>query len=157
MKKDNGLRTREGQSSVRLDGQRITPLSALDLMRDALQRMDARIDRRARTRADWDEVTEVIIDRFAGFERTGPTSGRLENATAVPVLLHVLRFAEERARRHAQAGDLSEWIKDDMLGLVEDGITSKELPALIDLIYAIDADETVSAALIDLRDELPDE
>jgi len=157
MKKDNALRTREGDSSVRLDGQRITPLSAIDLMRDALQRMDSRIDRRARTRADWDEVTEVIIDRFAGFERTGPTSGRLENATAVPMLLHVLRFAEERARRHAQAGDLSSWIKDDMLGLVEDGLTSKELPALVDLIYAIDADETVSAALIDLRDELLDE
>lgn len=157
MRKDNALLTRDGNSSVRIDGQRITPLSPMDLLRDALQRLDARIDRRARTRADWDEVTEVIIDRFAGFERTGPESGRLQNATAVPVLLHVLQFAEARARRHAQAGELSQWIQEDMLTVVEDALTSKELPALFDLIYAIDADETVSPALVDLRDELLDE
>lgn len=157
MTKNTGLRTRDGESSVRLDGQRITPLSPIDLLRDGLTRLDARINRRARTRQDWDEILDVLIDRFAGIERTGPEAGRLENPTAMPVLLHVLNFAHERASAHALAGDLTQWVQEDMLGFAEDALTSKELPALFDVIYAIDGNEAVSPALIDLRDELLDE
>lgn len=157
MGKRTSLVTRDGETSVRIDGKRVTPLSPFDLLRAALQGLDAKVDQRARTRAEWDDVTEALSDLYVGVERTGPKSGRLENPTAVPILLHVLDFALGRARRHDQAGDLSPWIREDMLGLVEDGLTSRELPAVFDVIYAIDADETVNAALSDLRDELLDE
>lgn len=157
MAPDTALLTREGEASVRIDGRRIIPMSRFDLLRAALADLEARIDRRNRTRADWDEVTRVLIDRFAGIERTGEQSGRLDNRAALPVLLAVLDFARGRAEVHARAGDLSEWVREDMLAAVQDGLTSPELPALFDAIYAIEEDEAVSAALTDLRDELLDE
>lgn len=157
MNKQTSLRTRDGESSVRIDNKRVTPLSPFDLIRGALQGLDAKLDQRARTRAEWNDITDALSDLYVGVERTGPTSGRLENPTAVPVLLHVLDFAIGRAKRHDDLGDLSTWIREDMLGIAEDALTSKELPAIFDVIYAIDADETVNAAMTDLRDELMDE
>ncbi len=157
MNKDTNLRTRGGRRDVTIDGVRITPLSPFDLVRAALDRLDTRLDRNPERRAEWDEIVDALYDILLEAERTGPEAGQMKNRRALPMAALMLRFMEQRAEAHKQRGDLDDWTTNEWTRLMEDAITSDELPALLDLIYAMDADPEIDAAMRDLRDELLDE
>jgi hypothetical protein len=157
LEKDGDLRNRDGDRQVIMDGQRITPLSPFDLLRASFSDLD-RVTRRDPTLdREWSEVKDALTETFFDIERTGPESGALAHRRSVPILLAVLSFAEDRARRHPNDAALSAWITGDAFRPIEDGLASKELPALIDLLYAIEADERFANATADLADELVDE
>ncbi|MCK6548035.1 hypothetical protein L6R52_19445 [Myxococcota bacterium] len=155
--KDTNLRARDGRREVSFDGERITPLSPFDLVRYARARLKAAVRRSAQSQAEWDDLVDAVHRTFLKTERTGPESGRLQNPRALPVASAVLSFLEERAQRHKDAGDLTTWITVDVPQTVEDAITSPELPAMFDMLYAIDADTALNDAIVGLRDELLDE
>ncbi len=151
---DRELHTRAGNSEVRIDGKRITALSPFDLLRAAAEQVDNRLRTRPSRYTAWQEVTDTLIDLFLETQRTGAESGELKNPRALPITLAVLDFLEGRARHHAQVGDLDSWVRTEMLGHVEDLMTSEELPALIDLLYAIEEDPEINTQIEGLRDEL---
>lgn len=155
--KDADLRTREGQRQVIVDGERITPLSPFDLIRSAQADLDRTVRRDSTTNAEWDDVVDALHDVLLDVERTGPESGQLANRRAVPILTMALSFLEERSRRHPNDAALSAWIREEAFAGVEDAITSEELPALFDLLYAVEEDERIDTAITDLREELFDE
>lgn len=154
---DTTLRARDGRREVFFDGERVTPLSPFDLIRFSRARLRAAIRTRAQAQADWDAVVDALHRTFLEAERTGPERGRLASTRALPIAGALLSFLEERAAKHLAARDLSVWIREEVPREVEEALTSPELPALFDLVYAIDGDPELSAALGGLRDELFDE
>ncbi len=156
--KDGNLQNRAGTRQVIIDGERITPLSPFDLIRSAKHDLKRVVTRSATTKAEWDEVVDALDDVLLKVARTGPESGQLQNRRAVPLLVHLLSFIEARARlHHTNDAALSRWIQDDAFSGIDDTITSEELPAIFDLLYAIDGDPRFDEAFGDLRDELFDE
>jgi hypothetical protein len=143
---------------VIIDGERITPLSPFDLVRDAMNDLDRTVSRSETTQAEWDEVTTELTDLLLKIVRTGPQSGQIENRRAIPILTLLLSFIEERARlHHTTDAALSAWIRTEALSGIEETVTSAGLPAIIDLLYAIDDDQRFDQALTPLRQELFDE
>lgn len=157
MRKDSTVKTRDGEGQVLLDGQRITPLSPFDLMRGALDGVDTIVKRRAKTHQEWNDVTDVLHEIFLQTERAGAEAGKFTNPRTLPVLTAAVELLRDRAIAHKQKGDLSEWIRQDVIKAVEDLITAEELPAALDLIHIIDEDEALSSMLGQLRDELLEE
>lgn len=155
--KDTELRGLDGKREVIVDGERITPLSPFDLIRAARSKVKATVRRSAQAQADYDALIDAVHETLQETERTGPEAGRMKNPRALPTAILLAKFFEERALRHEDARDLSTWITADFVTGVSDLLTSEELPAILDLIHAIDEDVELSGALSDFRDELLDE
>jgi hypothetical protein len=152
--KNTNLTARDGRHEVDIAGERITPLSPFDMIRGARARLKSTVAQSSMSQSDWDAVVKAVNDTLLLVDRTGPQSGRLHNPRALPVLTFLLSFLEDRAKRHQAAGGFDRWISHDFETTIEDGITSPELPAIFDIIYAIDADSDLSSTLVALRDEL---
>ena len=155
--KDPALRTRDDKGFVLIDGDRVTPLAPIDLLEASFDRLDQTLSRSNEARSQWDEVTDALYELLLEPERTGPESGQLKNRRALPVATLLLSFLRERALRHQSQGNLQSWIREDMLGGVEDTLTGKGLPVAFDLLYILDEDEQLEAPLLELRDELLNE
>jgi hypothetical protein len=156
--KDGDLENRQGERQVIIDGERITPLSPFDLIRASMNDLDRVVGRSAETQAEWDEVTTALTDVLLDFVRTGPESGQIENRRAIPVLLLLLSFFEDRARlHHTSDAALSAWITGEAFAGFEETITGEGLPATIDLLFTLDENEQLDAAFTGLRDQLFDE
>lgn len=152
--KDAALKTREGRAEVVSDGERITPLSPLDLMRGARSEVRAVLRRGNKSQADWDDIVDTLHDLFLQTRPSGPQAARFDNPRMIPVITEVLRFAHGRAVKQQQARTLDGWLRREMLGHLDDAVTSDELPAMLDLLHVIREDEALSEMLTELRDQL---
>lgn len=155
--KDTALYTLDGKREVLLDGQRITPLSPFDLIRAARAKIKSTVRRSAAAQADYDALIDALHALLLAPTRTGPEAGMMTNRRAIPLAVLLLRHLEARAQRHDQARDLDAWVTTDFEQGVTEMITSEDLPAILDLIDAIEADVELTATLTSFRDELLDE
>lgn len=157
LNKDTDLKTRDDKREVFAGGERITPLSPFDLIRGARSKLRSVVQRSTTSQAEWNALVDAVNRKLLKMERTGPQTGRMKNSRALPLASALFKFLEDRAAKHARAGDLSKWIRQDFTKTVADAITAPELPAAFDLIYAIDREADLSSTLAGLRDELLDE
>jgi hypothetical protein len=153
--KDPELRTLEGKREVLVDGERITPLSPFDLIRAARSKIKATVRRSAMAQADYDAMIDAFHETLLETERTSAEAGRLKNRRALPVASLLLKFLEERALRNER--NLAAWVTSDFDTAAAELVSAEELPAILDLIHAIDEDEELNTALAEFRDELLDE
>jgi hypothetical protein len=154
---DPNLLTHDGAREVMVFGQRVTPLSPLDLMRGARSSIRTIVARTPSLQTDWTSIVQELHDLFLQTSLTGQTTAQFTNPRVVPVGSALLGFLEKRARKHTNSGDLGLWAQQDIPNTAVDFVTSKALPPAIDLIYAIDADPNLEGMLIELRDQLLDE
>ena len=154
LNKDSSLSTRSGERQVLVDGERITPLSPFDLIRGARDTMRQTVRRRAKTKQEWDDIIDALHRTFMETEAAGPEAGRFKNGRTLPVLTELVRFIEKRAQRHVRDGDLDTWVTEDLEQAVADALTSEGLPAIMDVINILDADEELNALMGEFRDEL---
>lgn len=155
--KDTALYTLDGKREVMLDGQRITPLSPFDLIRASRAKIKTTVRRSAAAQADYDALIDALHDLLLAPARTGPQSGMMANRRAIPLATLLLQHLETRAKKHEQARDLDAWVTADFEQAVTEMITSEDLPAILDLIYAIEGDVELTDTLTSFRDELLDE
>lgn len=154
MLKDSALKTRAGRGDVVVDGERITPLSPFDLLRGARNDVKAVIRRSNRTQTDWDSIVDTLHDLFLQTRSTGPQAARFDNPRMIPVVTEVLHFAHGRAIKQQTARTLDGWLKRELLTELDDAVTSDELPAILDLLHVVRADDALSDMLVELRDQL---
>jgi len=154
LNKDMALTTRDGRREVIVDGERITPLSPLDLLRAARSDIHAVIRRSNKSQQDWDAIVDTLHELFLKTRVTGPTAARFDNGRMIPVVTEVLRFAEGRAKKRAMLRTLNGWLTGEFMRHLDDAVTSDELPALLDMIRVVRADEDMSGMMIELRDQL---
>jgi hypothetical protein len=152
--KDAALKTREGRGEVVVEGERISPLSPLDLLRGARADVHAVIRRSNRTQADWDLIVDTLHDLFLKTRSTGPQAARFDNSRMIPVVTEVLRFAHQRALERQRTRTLDGWLRRELLGHLDDAVVSDELPALLDLLHVVRDDPELSDMLVELRDQL---
>jgi hypothetical protein len=152
--KDSALVARDGRHEVDINGQRITPLSPFDLIRGARARLLSAVNASQTSQSDWKALVDAINNTLLQVERTGPQSGQLKNPRALPVATLLLQFLQDRAAKHQTANDITRWVTQDFEQNIQDAVTAKELPALFDIINAIDADPDLTMQLDGLRDEL---
>ncbi|MFO0725250.1 MAG: hypothetical protein U1E65_15820 [Myxococcota bacterium] len=155
--KDTTLRTRDNQAQVMIDGKRETPLSPFDLLRAARSDIKATTRLSNKASADWQAIVDNLDDLFMQTESTGPEAGRFKNARLVPVATTLTSFLADRARKQATLGTLPGWTRRELVKNLEDGITSEELPAIVDLIHIARNDQAFSDMMVELRDQMLDE
>jgi hypothetical protein len=152
--KDSALKARDGRHEVDIAGERITPLSPFDLIRAARARLKNAVKKSNQSQAEWDALVDAINRTLLKVERTGQESGRLKNPRALPIATLLLQFLEDRAAKHQSQNDITRWVTQDFEQHIQDAVTSKDLPALFDVIYAIDGDDELKDSLTALRDQL---
>lgn len=154
---DPALRTRSGAAAVTLDGRQISPLAPFDLLRAGRARLKAALAGTPGVEAQWDDVVGALHDVFLRCTLDGPAGGssaHFANARAVPFAAILTAFLHDRATRHLAAGDLETWTRRDLENLAGEVVGAPELPALLDLVEAIDARPALSDTIAELRDDL---
>lgn len=135
VRSDGGYVGRDGQSTLKLpDGDTVQSPSRMHFMIDAIGRTIDRLDQKPQAKKKMTEVLKDFNDVFNSVEANGMTG---EPAFETPGTLALLSYASrelaETAERWQQDGTFSQKLSGEWTTEMEEMMTSRTLPALIDI------------------------
>jgi len=130
------------------------PVSVLELLKGSLTAMSDAVNAAGERGEIFKQSLSDLADIFLEVD---PTRHHFTNPRVAATLNTLLSFVRERAGRHANVGDLDEWLGASLPRDVEDLLTGPVFVALYDLADALFADRDARTALSGLVRYLMDE
>jgi hypothetical protein len=123
-------------------GGRVTPYY---LLADAFRKKRARFAKDPAVEARWKAAVSALSDQML-LSKPGPGYG-FQNGRMRPVTLALLNLLIGRLDAHARAGDLSRWVRQDLVADLRGSLTGPLFAAIADLGGRIGEDEAARRAL----------
>ncbi len=128
-------------TSVRADGQAVSPLSRFYILADGLNAVADRVDADPQASQKWDRATEALLDTLIGVEATPEGAAAFKNPGSVALSQLLTAHIAERAALRRDRGTLDEFVQEDIIDEAEALLTGRGLPAGLDLFNAVNGNE----------------